>query len=123
MAEQSHGIVAILPCSDMEVSTAFYRRLGLNVVSDYGAYRVLGDGKGWHLHLSTEAPEGWVVPGRNPNGLYVYVEDVDGIAAQVSDLILGSGRPEHKAWGMYEFALPDPDQTLVRVGWPSDRHR
>ena len=24
-----------------------------------------------------------------------------------------------KPWGMYEFALHDPDQTLVRVGWPT----
>jgi len=23
---------------------------------------------------------------------------------------------------MYEFALSDPDETLVRVGWPSDPH-
>ena len=27
--------------------------------------------------------------------------------------------PEHKPWGMYEFSLSDPDETLVRVGWPS----
>ena len=27
--------------------------------------------------------------------------------------------PTHKPWGMYEFALSDPDDTLVRVGWPS----
>ena len=33
-------------------------------------------------------------------------------------LIIGAG-PEHKPWGMYEFALSDPDETLVRVGWPS----
>ena len=27
--------------------------------------------------------------------------------------------PTHKPWGMYEFALSDPDETLVRIGWPS----
>jgi hypothetical protein len=32
------------------------------------------------------------------------------------------GPPEDKAWGMYEFALNGPDETLVRVGWPT-RHR
>jgi hypothetical protein len=26
--------------------------------------------------------------------------------------------PEAKPWGMYEFALSNPDETLVRVGWP-----
>ena len=119
MPEQPrHCLVAILPCNDIDASTEFYRRLGLSVQSDHGRYRILSDGKGWLLHLSNEAPQGWVVPGSNPNGLYLYLEDVDGLAKRLSDLILGDG-PEHKAWGMYEFALSDPDGTLVRIGWPS----
>jgi catechol 2,3-dioxygenase-like lactoylglutathione lyase family enzyme len=123
MADQQHSVVAIVPCNDIEASTAFYRRLGLDVLSDYGAYRILGDGKGWYLHLSREAPRGWVVPGRNPNGLYLYLEDVDGLAARVGDLLAGNGQPEDKPWGMYEFALSDPDGTLVRIGWPSAQRR
>jgi hypothetical protein len=59
-----------------------------------------------------------VVRGRNPNGVYLYLEDVDGLAARVSDLVAGDG-PEQKPRGMYEFALPDPDRTLVRIGWAS----
>lgn len=119
MAEQPrHGIVAIVPCNDIEASTAFYSRLGLSVYRDHGRYRLLSDGKGWLLHLSGEAPEGWVVPGRNPNAIYFYLEDIDGLAARVSDLI-GGVHPEHKPWGMYEFSLSDPDGTLVRIGWPS----
>jgi catechol 2,3-dioxygenase-like lactoylglutathione lyase family enzyme len=119
MTEQPHHcVVAIVPCNDIEASTGFYRRLGLTVSSDHGRYRILSDGEGWHLHLSSESPQGWVVPGRNPNGLYFYREDVAGFAAHLGDLIHGSG-PEHKPWGMYEFALSDPDGTLVRIGWPS----
>jgi catechol 2,3-dioxygenase-like lactoylglutathione lyase family enzyme len=119
MSEQPrHCIAAIVPCNDIEASTKFYSRLGLTVHSDHGSYRILSDENGWLLHLSSEAPEGWVVSGRNPNGVYVYTEDVDALAARVSDLIVGSG-PEHKPWGMYEFALSDPDGTLVRAGWPS----
>jgi hypothetical protein len=60
-----------------------------------------------------------VVPGRNPNGLYFCNEDVERLAAGVADLIAEGHGPEHKPWGMYEFALSDPDETLVRVGWPS----
>jgi len=120
MSDQPHAVVAIIPCNDIDASTRFYERLGLSVFSDYGRYRILGDGKGWWLHLSSEAPEGWVVPGRNPNGLYLYLEDVDGLAAEISDL-LGGRRPGNKPWGMYELALSDPDGTLVRVGKPSDR--
>ena len=33
------------------------------------------NGKG-QLHL-TDAVEGWLVPGRNPFGLYFYMEDVE----------------------------------------------
>ena len=113
-----HCLVAILPCTDIAVSTEFYGRLGLAVHSDHGRYRILSDGKGWLLHLSSEGPPGWVVPGRNPNGLYLYLEDVDDLASRLSDLLVGE-RPEHKPWGMYEFALSDPDETLVRIGWPS----
>jgi catechol 2,3-dioxygenase-like lactoylglutathione lyase family enzyme len=119
MPEQPrHCLVAILPCNDIDVSTDFYGRLGLSVQSDHGRYRILSDSKGWLLHLSSESPQGWVVSGRNPNGLYLYLEDVDGLANSLGDLILGDG-PEHKPWGMYEFALSDPDGTLVRIGWPS----
>ena len=119
MSEQPHHcITAIIPCTDIDASTAFYLRLGLSVHSDHGRYRILTDKKGWILHLSTESPAGWAVPGRNPNGIYLYLEDVDGLAARVKDLIVGVG-PEHKPWGMYEFNLSDPDETRVRIGWPS----
>ena len=26
--------------------------------------------------------------------------------------------PRAQPWGMYEFAVSDPDGALVRVGWP-----
>ena len=44
------------------------------------------------------------------------------LAAEFEDEILKSG-PEDKPWGMYEFALSDPDETLVRVGWPTRLRR
>ena len=87
MSEQPrHCIVAIVPCTDIESSTAFYGRIGLSVHSDHG--------------------------------IYLYVEDVDGVAARVRDLTKAAG-PQHTPWGMYEFSLSDPDGTRVRIGWPS----
>lgn len=114
-----HRATAILPCNDLDVSQAFYERLGLRVTSDDPGYRIMEDGRGWHLHL-TEAPEGWVVPGRNPFGIYLYVDDVDSVAERVRDSIIEDGAPHSKPWGMYEFAVSDPDGTLVRVGRPDD---
>ena len=57
------------------------------------------------------------MPGRNPFGLYLYIEDVDALAAECRNEIIGMTAPEDKPWGMYEFALSDPDEILVRVGW------
>jgi hypothetical protein len=63
--------------------------------------------------------EGWLLPGRNPFGLYFYTEKVDAFAKIFAAEILEKNGPEDKPWGMYEFNVSDPDETLVRVGWPS----
>ena len=55
------------------------------------------------------------MPGSNPFGLYLYLEDVDALAAEFSSEILGKSAPENKPSGMYEFALSDPDQTRRRL--------
>ena len=117
MAE-AHSLTAILPCNNLDASEAFYSRLGFHRVAAYENYRILSDGKGADLHL-TSAVEGWVVPGRNPFGMYLYTENIDDLAAALGPLVLHP--PEHKPWGMYEFALSDPDETLVRVGCRSSR--
>lgn len=120
MTDPTHSIVAILPCSNLDASTAFYERLGLSVVSDYGTYRLLDDGKGWQLHLTNESGPTWPERDQNPFGLYLYTDRVAELAEVVGDAILGPIKtPTHKPWGMYEFALSDPDETLVRIGWPS----
>jgi catechol 2,3-dioxygenase-like lactoylglutathione lyase family enzyme len=110
----THHIVAILPCRDLDASTAFYRRLGLEVTSDYGHYRILADARGWHLHLRHEANTPQAPD--NPFGLYLYVEDVDAVAARVREAIIQPGTPHAMPWGTYEFAVSDPDGALVRVG-------
>jgi catechol 2,3-dioxygenase-like lactoylglutathione lyase family enzyme len=118
-------MTAILPCNNLDASERFYNRLGFERSASRGpppgepdTYRMLSNGRGGYLHL-TDAVEGWLVPGRNPFGLYLYLEDVDALAAEFQDEILGKHAPEDKPWGMYEFALSDPDQTLVRIGWPT----
>ncbi|MBL7372913.1 VOC family protein, partial [Escherichia coli] len=49
---EEHRATTILPCNDLAASLAFYARLGFRLVSDYGDYKILDDGKGWHLHLN-----------------------------------------------------------------------
>jgi len=112
---EAHYAVAIVPSGDLDASEAFYKRLGLTVVSDYGHYRILADGRGWHLHLNKV--DGW--PRKiedNPIGIYLYVDDVDAVAERVRELIIEKGAPQLKPWGTYEFSVSDPSGTLVRVG-------
>lgn len=111
----AHRAAAILPCADLERSTAFYARLGFTVTSDHGHYRILSDGKGWDLHLRVEDMAALQAP-FNPFGLYLYAEDVDAAAEGVRELIIEPGAPHLKPWGTYEFAVSDPDGVLVRVG-------
>ena len=116
-------LTAILPCNDLDASEAFYNRLGFfqdeASKNEHNGQRMLSDGKGGHLHLN-DAVEGWVVPERNPFGLYLYTTDVDALAEAMRGEIIETEKcATHKPWGMYEFALSDPDETLVRVGWPS----
>ena len=120
--QPAHVLTAILPCNNLDASEAFYNRLGFSrphsekpAKGEDDNYRILSDGKGGHLHL-TDAIAGWLVPGRNPFGLYLYTDDVDALAARFKGETLEKHGLEHKPWGMYEFSLSDPDETLVRVG-------
>jgi catechol 2,3-dioxygenase-like lactoylglutathione lyase family enzyme len=111
------GLTAILPCTDLDAAEAFFERLGFH--REQGSlddYRMLSDGLGGFIHLN-RAVEGWLEAGRNPLGLYLYREDVDGAARALSGETIG--QPRDTPWGMYEFALNGPDETLVRVGWPT----
>ena len=114
--EIKHSAVAIIPCNDLDASQAFYERLGFTATSTYPLhfYRILHDRQGASIHL-TRAEPGWVIPDRNAHGLYLYAENVEALAAELG------GRAEAKPWGMMEFALSDPNGTLVRIGWPTDQ--
>ena len=111
------GLVAILPCNDLDAAEAFFTRLDFQrETGSLPDYRMLANGLGGFLHLHL-AVEGWLTPGRNPFGLYLYRADVDRVAASFGhDVIDG---PSDRPWGMYELALNGPDDTLVRVGWPT----
>lgn len=109
------AMLAVLPCNDLPAARAFFARLGLGVAADHGDYLIL-TGHGAELHL-TQAVEGWLIPGRNPFALYLRVEAVDEVLAAYAGPAIHP--PKVQPWGMYEFALNGPDDTLVRVGWPS----
>jgi len=113
--------IAIVPCTDLDAAEQWWQRLGFTRPADQGFddYRILTDEAGSEVHLGRSTPD-WLVSGRNPFGIYVYTPRVDVLAETVRDAIIETSKgPEHKPWGMYEFALNGPDQLLVRVGWPN----
>jgi hypothetical protein len=114
MSDDTQVLTPILPCNDVQASKAFYMKLGFTVYwqEEYPqGYVILGHPSGAALHLN-KAAEGWLTPGRNPFGLYLYAENVDELAAAVG------ATAQDQPWGMYEAAVSDPDETLVRIGWP-----
>jgi catechol 2,3-dioxygenase-like lactoylglutathione lyase family enzyme len=110
-----HSAVAIVPCGDLDASQAFYGQLGFHATSIYPhhGYRILHDAKGANIHLTRVAP-GSVDRERNAHGIYFYAEDVEALAAAMGCAA------ERKPWGLIEFAVADPDGTLVRIGWASE---
>ena len=118
-------LTTILPCNDLDKCESFYAQLGFlrEEGREYDGYRLLKHAEGAELHL-TQAVQGWVKDGENPFGLYLYTPDPDAVAEKVrSQIIENEKKPTAKEWGMYEFALSDPNGTLVRVGWPTHRMR
>ncbi|MGV3490876.1 MAG: VOC family protein [Devosia sp.] len=109
--------VAIIPCNDLAASLAFYALLGFTRSPNetYPDYAILSDGRGSYVHL-TLAPPGWLIPGRSPFGIYIYADNVEELAARLGDRPLHP--PKAQPWGMFEFAVSDPDENLVRVGRP-----
>jgi hypothetical protein len=113
----SHGMVAILPVSDMPSAQRFFERLGFRADYTDDDYVMLSDDQGAQIHLKKAGPS-FLKPA-NPVGLYLYTQDVDRLASEFRDEILEPGKkPEQKEWGTYEFTLTGPEGIEVRVGWP-----
>jgi catechol 2,3-dioxygenase-like lactoylglutathione lyase family enzyme len=110
-----HSAVAIIPCIDLDATEAFYGRLGFRATAIYPhhGYRILHDEQGASLHLTRTEP-GAVAPERNAHGVYFYAENFEALAAEFG------GKVEVKPWGLLEFAVSDPNGTLVRIGWPKE---
>ena len=114
----------ILPSRDFERSAEFYERLGFTVASIYqppDAYLILRK-RDLALHFF---PHFDLDPTSSYAGCYIRVADVDawyecarnaGLGpAGIPRLVALSDRP----WGMREFAIIDPDGSLLRIGTPS----
>lgn len=121
MMVERRRVVAVIPCNNLTASEEFYGILGFRRdpnAKDYGDYVMLADDGGAELHL-TKAAEDWLVPGKSPFGIYFYTENVEDLASRLDGRLLH--KPRLQPWGMFEFAVSDPDENLVRVGRGAER--
>jgi len=113
---EKRRVVAVVLCNDLKASEAFCNELGFHRDvngEDYGDYIMLSDAGGAEIHLNTAA-EDWLAPGKSPFGLYFCADNVEDLAAKLQGRLLHP--PRLQPWGMFEFAVSDPDEHLVRVG-------
>ncbi|MGZ8999208.1 MAG: VOC family protein [Allosphingosinicella sp.] len=108
-----HQASPILPSNDIDVTQAFYERLGFAVSGGDQAFRIMSDGRGWQIALRPAEP-GWVIPDRNSHGVFLYCDDVDAIADRVRDIIIEKGAPHRKPWE--PMNLPSVTPTVSWCG-------
>ena len=98
---------------DIAASTAFYQRLGFELVRDDGDFVELT----WegHLLFLDERPDMGPVPDASQANVRVMVPDVDRfweLAQQMGARVLAP--IEDKYYGLRDFAIADPDGFAVR---------
>ncbi len=114
-------VAPILPSRDFGRTAGFYERLGFTVASTYqppDAYLIMRKGN-VELHFFAHVD---LDPTTSYAGCYLRVPNVEAWFATAKDVGLAqTGIPRlmalnERAWGMREFALIDPDGSLLRIG-------
>lgn len=113
--------VPIVPVTDLTASLGWYAALGFVPRSDADShahqYALLTMGA-VELHLR-QLGQGEVIPKEHsPAGVYLRVEGVDQVFTQLKQKgsLAFVFEPTNQPWGMREFAVSDPDGTLLRFG-------
>lgn len=117
-------VAPVLPMRDVEVTCAFYARLGFTRQRRHDTgYLVVASG--WmelHFFLHPECD-----PLTSNAGAFIRVADVDAVTAGFGDHVPPDPRgtprflpPAPKPWGMRQAVLVDPDGNLVQFGTPLD---
>ena len=113
----------ILPARDFEQTARFYEALGFSVAAQYhppDAYLIMRRGD-VDLHFF---PHAELDPATSICGCYIRTDQVDCVYEAFARAALPAmGIPRltpfaARPWGMREFALIDPNGSLLRIGTP-----
>ena len=114
--------IPILPSRSLPLTLTFYQRLGFSgTIHPHGQYAILSRGSlELHFHHHPD-----LLPETSSAMCYLRVPDVNLLFSDFS----AANLPAHgipridplslKPWGMLEFAIVDPDGTLLRIGQPA----
>jgi hypothetical protein len=108
----------ILPSRDIDVTEAFYARLGFDTIYRDDAY-LLMKREGAEVHFFEHEHHR---PETSDHGAYLRPSDIDALSAEFAALGLPrTGIPrfepvEAKPWDMKELVIVDPDGNLLRAG-------
>lgn len=118
MANDSRNLGAfpILPARDLDATRAFYERIGFRTIGwwpdTFGGYAILTtDAMEVHFFRFPQLD-----PATSYAQCYWRVADVNALYQAVVRAGMTAPQPQDKPWGMREFALLDPNGTLIRVG-------
>lgn len=121
MSHAEATIAPILPSRDLDATVAFYGPLGFSIAARHDppeAYLILRRG-GIELHFFTHPAND---PAASLAGAYIRLQHVDPLYEEFARVIHWSPpqprlhAPADKPWGMREFAMIDPDGSLLRFG-------
>ena len=113
----------ILPSRDYDATSAFYEKLGFETIRrteppDF-TWMIVARGELW-LHFFPHDHD----PAASNVMVYLHLDDPDAWADAYREMdfpkagIPRVGDIKDEDWGMREFAIVDPDGTLLRVGRP-----
>jgi len=109
-------IIPKLPFINKEKTLDYYQKLGFELVADHGDYLIT---KYQDLEIHFFRFE-TLLPEKSDFMIYLRIEnDIDKFYQEIQNQgieIHPNGKLETKPWGMIEFALLDPNGTLLSFG-------
>lgn len=109
-------VIPKLPFIDKQKTINFYAKLGFSILSDYGDYLLLKNDN-VELHFFSFPT---LLPEKSDFMIYLKVDvDIEKYYQKLLDLgvkIHPNGALETKPWNQKEFAIVDPNGTLLTFG-------
>ncbi|MCD9855681.1 VOC family protein [Epilithonimonas sp. JDS] len=109
-------VIPKLPFIEKEKTLDYYQKLGFKLVADHGDY-LITKYQDLEIHffrfetLQTEKSD-FMIYLRIDNDIEKFYQDIQNQGVEIHP----NGKLETKPWGMIEFALIDPNGTLLSFG-------